>query len=216
MTRALAGALLLLAAGVASVAGHQGHASPRPSSSPAASASPRGSAAGEAEIDSSEAAILEEGGAAPVAALVEETEPAAEEPGAMQVIPWETAFTSHLHNKIVHFPLAFGLAAAVLMIAGPRWPAYAPAGRLLLIVAAVAAVAAYLTGGAQEAVFEDSPFHAVVEVHEAFGTATAIALCGGVALTFWAPAQRFLPVFAVLLLLLLTATGFLGGVLSHS
>ena len=77
-------------------------------------------------------------------------------------------------------------------------------------------MAAYLTGGAQEEAFEDSPFHAVVEVHEAFGIATAIALCAGVALAFWESARRFLPAYGVLLLLLLSATGFLGGVLSHS
>ena len=214
MTRALAGALLLLAAGLAPAAAHQGHASPRPS--PAAPASPQASAASEAEIDSAEPAAPEDGAATPVSALAEEMEPPPEELGALQVIPWKTAFTSHLHNKIVHFPLAFGLAAAVLMIVGPRWPAYAPAGRVLLIVAALSAVAAYFTGGAQEEAFEDSPFHAVVEVHEAFGIASAITLCAGVALSFWEPARRFLPVFAVLLLLVLSATGFLGGVLSHS
>jgi uncharacterized membrane protein len=216
MTRALAGALLLLA-GVAPAAGHQGHASPRPSPAAAATppASPRADAAAEAEIDTAEPAP-DDGAATPVSALAQQMEPPAEELGAMQVIPWKTAFTSHLHNKIVHFPLAFGLAAAVMLMAGPRWPAYAPAGRVLLVAAALAAVAAYFTGGAQEEAFEDSPFHAVVEVHERFGIASAITLWAGVALTFWAAAQRFLPLYGVLLLLVLSATGFLGGVLSHS
>ena len=148
--------------------------------------------------------------------LVAETNETAEEPGALQAIPWRTAFRGHLHNKIVHFPLALGLAAAVLFLVAPRWPAYEPAARALLIAAAVAAVAAYLSGGAQEEAFEDSPFHSVVELHEKFGIGTAITLWIGVALTFWARARRFLPVYGLLLILLLSATGFLGGVLSHS
>ena len=57
----------------------------------------------------------------------------------MAAIPWRTAFTGHLHNKIVHFPLALGLAAAVILIVAPRWPAYEPAARVLLIVGALAA-----------------------------------------------------------------------------
>jgi uncharacterized membrane protein len=139
-----------------------------------------------------------------------------DDPSAFSVIPWRTAFTGHLHNKIVHFPLALGLAAALLFIVAPRWPAYAPAARALLVAAALFAVAAYLTGGAQEEPFEDSPFHSVVELHETFGITTAITLWVGVGLTFWARARRFLPVYGVLLALLLAATGFLGGVLSHS
>lgn len=138
------------------------------------------------------------------------------EQGAMAAIPWDTAFTGHLHNKIVHFPLALGLAAAVLLIVAPRWPAYAPAARVLLVAGALAAVAAYLTGGLQEEAFEDSPFHSVVELHEKFGIATAITLWTGVGLTFWARARRWLPAYGVLLVVLLACTGFLGGVLSHS
>lgn len=138
------------------------------------------------------------------------------EQGAMSAIPWQTAFTGHLHNKIVHFPLALGLAAAVILVVAPRWPAYQPAARVLLIAGALAAVAAYLTGGAQKDQFDDSPFHSVVELHEKFGIATAIVLWVGVALTFAARARRFMPVYGLLLILLLSATGFLGGVLSHS
>jgi uncharacterized membrane protein len=135
---------------------------------------------------------------------------------AMAAIPWRTALTSHAHTKIVHFPIALGMAAAFILILAPRWPVYAPTARVLLIVAALASVAAFFTGRAQESQFDDSPFHSVVEVHQRFGIGTAITLWVGVALTFWARARRFMPVYGVILILLLAATGFLGGVLSHS
>ena len=75
---------------------------------------------------------------------------------------------------------------------------------------------AFFSGEAQEGQFDDSPFHSVVEVHQKFGITTAITLWTGVALTFWARARRFMPIYGIVLILLLLATGFLGGVLSHS
>ena len=156
-------------------------------------------------------------GAVIVAAAGEEGEPeSGDEPGVMQIIPWRLALIGHMHNKVVHFPLALGVAAAVLLIVAPRWPVYEPAARVLLIAAALFAVVAYFTGGAQEYAFDDSPYHAVVELHETFGIATALTLFAGVALTFRAGLRKLLPAYGVLLLLVLAATGFLGGVLSHS
>jgi uncharacterized membrane protein len=201
LKRALGLAAILSALAVGPALAHQGHVSPSPS--PAVEGEAAEDAGG---VAGSSAAEPFDG---------DSRDPEGEE-GVFAVIPWKTAFTGHLHNKIVHFPLALGLAAAVLLIVAPRWPAYEPAARVLLVAAALAAVAAYLTGGAQEEPFEDSPFHSVVELHEKFGIATAITLWAGVALSFWARARRFLPVYGVLLALLLASTGFLGGVLSHS
>jgi uncharacterized membrane protein len=188
---------------VAPALAHKGHASPSPSPS-AAGESPAGTVP------------AEDAEAAPPAESPMEVSGDLSDQGVMAAIPWRTAFTGHLHNKIVHFPLALGLAAAVILVIAPRWPAYEPAARLLLIAGALAAVAAYFSGEAQHEPFEDSPFHSVMELHETFGIATGISLWTGVALTFWARARRFMPVYGVLLLLLLVCTGFLGGVLSHS
>jgi uncharacterized membrane protein len=181
---------------------HKGHASPSPST--AASEAPAGSPA------------AEETEAAPPGDSSMEVSGDLAEQGAMAAIPWQTALTGHLHNKLVHFPLALGMAAAVILIVAPRWPAYEPAARPLLIAAALVAVAAYFSGRAQHEPFEDSPFHSVVELHEKFGIGTGITLWAGVALTFWMRARRFMPVYGIFLLLLLACTGFLGGVLSHS
>lgn len=202
MKRALWMAALLTALAVSPVVAQREAPSPRPT--PAApSEAPENTSAAE-----SAASLPEE---TPMEASGDLTEQ-----GAMAAIPWQTAFTHNLHNKVVHFPLALGLAAAVLLIIAPRWPAYEPAARLLLIAGALAAVAAYFSGGAQEDQFDDSPFHSVVELHEKFGIGSAITLWTGVALTFWRRARRFMPVYGIVLMLLLACTGFLGGVLSHS
>ncbi len=198
-------AAILAALAVSPAVTQKGHASPGPSPSPAAeSEAPAGALA------------AEEAEAAPPADSSMEVSGDLADQTAMAAILWKTAFTGKLHNKIVHFPLALGMAAAVLFMIARRWPAYEPAARLLLIAAALAAVAAFFSGRAQEEQFEDSPFHSVVELHEKFGITTAITLWAGVVLTFWARARRFMPLYGILLVLLLVGTGFLGGVLSHS
>ena len=194
-------AAVLAVLAVCPAVAHKGHAAPSPS--PAA--------AGEA----AEPPAVEDAAAAPADSSMEVSGDLADQ-GVMAAIPWRSALTGHLHNKIVHFPLALGLAAAVILISAPRWPAYEPAARLLLIAGALASVAAFFSGRAQHEPFEDSPFHSVVELHEKFGIGSAIALWIGVALTFSPRARRFMPVYGILLLLLLSGTGFLGGVLSHS
>ena len=181
-----------------------GQPAPASAASPVASEAPAGTRAAE-DTD-----------AAPPADSSMEVSGDLSEQSAMAAIPWRTAFTHNLHNKIVHFPLALGLAAAVFSIIAPRWPVYEPAARLLLIGGALAAVVAFFSGRAQEGQFDDSPFHSVVELHQGFGIATAVTLWTGVLLTFWARARRFMPVYSIVLILLLVCTGFLGGVLSHS
>jgi len=196
-------AAILVALTVSPSVARKGHAAPSPSPATASEA-PAGTLA------------AEEAEAAPPADASMAVSGDLAEQGAMAAIPWKTALTHNLHNKIVHFPLALGMAAAVLFMIAPRWPAYEPAARLLLIVGALAAVVAFFSGRAQEAQFDESPFHSVVELHEKFGITTALTLWTGVALTFWARARRFMPLYGILLLLLLACTGFLGGVLSHS
>lgn len=125
------------------------------------------------------------------------------------------AVSSHLHNKIIHFPLALGFAGAVLILLSYRWPQYRSAARLLLAVAAVSAVAAYFTGRAQEEPFEKGEMEPFLGAHKNLGTATAVALWIGVFLTGFSQYKKLLVFYAIILLLLISATGFFGGILAH-
>jgi uncharacterized membrane protein len=142
--------------------------------------------------------------------------PAAEAPAEPITVPFRDAVISHMHNKVVHFPLALGMGAALLLLLSVRWPQFEPAARLLLALAALGAVAAYFSGEAQEEAFEDGPLRLYVERHELLGKITGGTLWAGVALGFVRRARPWLWVYALLLIGLLSATGFLGGILSHT
>lgn len=199
-------AIVLLFLAPAAVHAHKGHASPSPTPTPAAplaSATPDAVAEPVDAVDPPAAAPE----AAPARASLREV---------LAGIPWKDAATGHLHNKLVHFPLAFGLAAAVILLVGARWPAYAPAGRVLLVIAALVAVGAFFTGQAQMAPFVGSPLEDVLGLHRLMGLVTATSLWAGVLVTFVEKARPLRPVLGIWLLVVLSVTGFLGGVLSHS
>jgi len=177
---------------------HKGH---RPSPTPVAETAAPPSAPGESPAS-----------AAPAPAPTPAPTPA---PPSRETI-LRDAWGAHLHNKIVHFPLALGTTAAVLLLLAYRWPQYRPAARLLLVGAALFACAAYFSGEAQEEALEHGPLAEFVEQHEKLGTASGILLALGAALSFWPRADRWMWAYALAVLALLSATGFYGGILSHT
>jgi uncharacterized membrane protein len=137
-------------------------------------------------------------------------------PPPLVQVPLRDAILEHLHNKVVHFPFALGCAAALFLLLSYRWPQHWPAARLLVFLAAVSAVAAYFTGRAQAEDVENGPLRQYFDLHESLGITSAIALWLGWALTFAPKARPWLWLYALLLLALLSGTGFLGGILSHA
>ena len=142
------------------------------------------------------------------------TEPVSEPERDEQTIMKE-AIASHLHNKIVHFPLGFGLASAILLLLAYKWPQYQPAARVLLILGALCGVAAYFTGRAQEEPFEEGEMRNFLEIHKNLGITTTVFLFLGAILTGMTQYRKLILLYAVILIVVLGATGFLGGILGH-
>jgi uncharacterized membrane protein len=137
-----------------------------------------------------------------------------EQPRDMQTIMREAAM-SHFHNKIIHFPLALGITASILIFFANRRPEMIPVIRVLLIVAALFAVAAYFTGKSQEEPFEHGEMEEIVEWHERAGIISGILLWSGVLVVSSQRSRSLLPIYAVLQLIALSITGFFGGILAH-
>lgn len=125
-------------------------------------------------------------------------------------------FFSHLHNKVVHFPLALGITGALFLLLSYRRPQLLPAARLLLVLAALTALAAYLTGREQKEDFEDGALALYLERHELLGKLSGATLALTAALSFVPSARRFLWLLALAVLMVLSMTGLLGGILSHT
>jgi uncharacterized membrane protein len=121
----------------------------------------------------------------------------------------------HPHNKVVHFPLALALAAALLLLVARRRPELEPAGRWLVWLAALGGVAAYFSGRLQEEAFEGEPKAWLVDLHEKWGLATAIVLVAWALLTLWGPGRKHAWLWGLVAAALVLITGFYGGVVAH-
>jgi uncharacterized membrane protein len=125
------------------------------------------------------------------------------------------ALVEHPHNKLVHFPLALAVVAALLLVLGRRRVELDVAGRWLVWFAALGGVAAYFSGRLQEEAFEGEPKEWLVNLHEKWGLATAIALVLWALLTLWKPARRHAWLWGLVAAALALVTGIYGGVVAH-
>ncbi len=143
-----------------------------------------------------------------------EERPRAEAPPL--VIDTQAALWHHPHNKIVHFPIALGTAGALMLLLSYRWPQFGAGARLLLVAAALSAWMAVRSGEAQEADLEGGELGEWLERHENLGkwTAWAFTLTAITALIKQARPIHWL--LALIALGLVSYTGFLGGILSHT
>lgn len=128
--------------------------------------------------------------------------------------PWRS-LRGHLHNKIIHVPIGFSLAAFLLSLLSFRSKDLEPAVRWLVLVAALGALAAYVSGGGQAEEFEGGAKEWVVEIHERLGIATACALWVWTISLWVAPLKRWAFPIGLLAVVLLLATGFFGGIVAH-
>ncbi|CUS80120.1 Uncharacterized membrane protein [Candidatus Kryptonium thompsonii] len=121
----------------------------------------------------------------------------------------------HVHNKIVHFPVAFVVAGFILTILGFKWDKFSSSVNLLIFFAGVFAIAAYLTGVLQESAFEDTSKEWVVETHETLGIVTAISIWVWFLFLSVKRLKRFSWLIGLITFVLVLVTGFYGGVLAH-
>ncbi len=125
------------------------------------------------------------------------------------------SLTGHLHNKIIHVPIGFGLSAFFLSLLSLRWREYEAGIRWLVPLAALGAIAAFVTGTQQAMALEGGSKDWVIALHRTLGILTLTSLCAW-ALVLWLPRiKRWSFLAAVVSCGLLLVTGFFGGILAH-
>ncbi|MEP0861326.1 MAG: hypothetical protein HRF52_07785 [Ignavibacterium sp.] len=125
------------------------------------------------------------------------------------------ALFEHVHNKIIHFPISLALAAFLFSLFGIRDNRYDKTIKILLLIAGIFGIAAFLTGLNQFAAFEGEPKQWVAETHRLLGIASAVSIWLWYFILFIKPLYKLKWVIIIITVLLITATGFYGGVLAH-
>jgi uncharacterized membrane protein len=132
------------------------------------------------------------------------------------VIDPQRALVEHLHNKIVHFPIALGLAGALLLLLSYRWSQFGAGARLLLVLAALSAWMAVRSGHAQQEALEGGELGEWLKRHENFGKWTALALSLTAVVGLIRQARPVHWLLALIVIGLVSYTAFLGGILGHT
>ncbi len=128
---------------------------------------------------------------------------------------WESV-REHVHNKLVHFPLALGLVACLFWLLSSKQPEFQSPAKLVLVLSATTGLLAVITGENQKQVFQDSPLVEIMQWHEKIGFFSLFLLVTGSLWQWFQSFRKFIWVYVGLMVFALLFTGFLGGLLSHS
>jgi len=125
------------------------------------------------------------------------------------------AIYEHLHNKIVHFPIALSAGAFLLMFFYLKDERYRKAVFALMLLAFLSAVGAYFTGEAQKTAFENTNKMWVAETHELLGIFSAISIFVWLISLLSVKYRKISLIMSLVTIALVLVTGFFGGVLAH-
>jgi uncharacterized membrane protein len=129
---------------------------------------------------------------------------------------WSKALWGHWHHKVIHFPIALGVFAALLLFGGLKWDFCYPVAGVALGIAFVFGIVAYFSGQSMLADFsENSPYLPLVERHRQLGIASIVFLGLGTVGVCFERMQAWMWIYALVLLSLISVTGFYGGWIAH-
>ncbi len=128
---------------------------------------------------------------------------------------WSEIFTEHIHNKIIHFPIGFAIAAFILTLVGFRENKYQTGIFWLVILAGLAAIIAYFSGTAQEEAFEGTSKEWIIEVHETFGLVSLLLILTWAVFLYVKSLKRYAWIVGLILTIIILITATYGGMLAH-
>lgn len=121
----------------------------------------------------------------------------------------------HIHNKIVHFPVALHILAFALSFFQFKWERLDYTIKILVYAAFFTSIFAIITGKFQEEVLEGTPKEYLVEIHEKFAYATAFFSLVWIIFLNNTKLRKFHIIIGLIIFILISATGFYGGLIAH-
>lgn len=132
----------------------------------------------------------------------------------MKLNPSEQMF-EHMHNKVVHFPIALGLFAFFLSLLNFKWNKFDPAILISVLIALLFSLAAFVTGKNQAPPFIGSSKEWIVELHQNIGLALIINFFIWTIFLFVDKLKKYAWLVGLIAFILILTAAFLGGVIAH-
>ena len=130
--------------------------------------------------------------------------------------PSEQLF-AHLHNKIVHFPIALTLVAFLFSLLNIKQQSHCTyqSIKMLLGISLFAGISAYFTGNFQLTPFIGEPKEWLANTHRLTGIISTISIFIWFVALFIERTKKYSWVIGLIVVIVISITGFLGGVLAH-
>ncbi|KAF0153550.1 MAG: hypothetical protein FD143_82 [Ignavibacteria bacterium] len=132
----------------------------------------------------------------------------------MRLNPSEQLF-EHMHNKVVHFPIALGLFAFFLSLLNFKWKNFDSAILISVLVAFLFSIVAFITGKNQSEPFIGTAKEWIVELHQNIGLALIINFFIWTIFLFVDKLKKYSWLVGLIAFILILAAAFLGGVIAH-
>jgi len=129
--------------------------------------------------------------------------------------PFKEAILNHLHNKLIHFPIAFSILAFLFLLLSFKYPEFKKTYQILLLLSALVTIPVYFTGEIQIQRFEGKANEWLAETHEEFGIFTIISIWLWLLISYIKPLKKFSIIFGIITMILISTTGYYAGILAH-
>ena len=121
----------------------------------------------------------------------------------------------HIHNKVIHFPIALTVVGLLLMILGYKENKYWNALKIIIPFTALFSIVAIISGLNQAEPFEGTAAYELVETHELLGFGVVASLILWSLSLYVKQLKKLVWLFAGLALILVSIAGLYGGVIAH-
>ena len=133
------------------------------------------------------------------------------------VLKPEVEVFEHLHNKMVHFPIALAFAAFLFSLLNIKKQSHCTyqSIKILLGISLFTAIVAYFTGNSQITAFTGDPKEWLAKTHRLIGIISTILILIWFVFSLIEQTKKRSWVIGLIVVIAISITGFLGGVLAH-
>jgi len=124
-------------------------------------------------------------------------------------------FLEHIHNKIIHFPIVLIVMSFFFSLFQFKYQKFDHTIKVMVLSAALFSIIAFLTGTNQMDPFEGTAKDWLVHLHRTFGIVTIATIVVWSIFLFVNKLKKYAWLIATLAFLIVSVTGFLGGVIAH-
>lgn len=128
--------------------------------------------------------------------------------------PTEEIF-EHLHNKIVHFPIAMGLLAFFFTLLNFKWKNFDKSIIISVAIGLIFSILAFFTGRNQAVPFERTGKEWLVALHQNIGISVLVTYFVWFVFLLVKRFSKYSWIIGLIVFVLILITGFLGGVIAH-